>query len=265
MIFPDFPTKKEFQDWLYENKSLVMTHKKNAIKHGDDSLTPVGVVNEYANKAESVNEDGTLKASLVINSCNIIDSHFDLHVNGIWKKSVSENKNFFLLQEHQMKFDKIIADSVNNNLKAVIKTFTWKELGVKAEGSTECLVFESDIPSDRNDYMHSQYAKGYVMNHSVGMRYVNMFFCINSEEKYWAEEKKNWDKYIKMAVNPEQADRFGYFNAVTEAKFIEGSAVVIGSNKATPVINIEPSKTDTQKTEPSNDTQKTSSLKLFLS
>jgi len=264
MTLPEFPTKKEFQDWLYENKSLVLTTKKNTVKHGDVSFTPINVVEEYTSKAEVVQDNGILKAELVINSCGIIDSHMDLHVDGLWKKSVSENKNFFLLQEHHMEFDKIIADSVKNNLKAVIKTFTWKELGVKADGSTTCLVFESDIPDDRNPYMHSQYAKGYVMNHSVGMRYVNMFFCVNSEEKYWAEEKKNWDKYISKSINPEQADRFGYFNAVTEAKFIEGSAVVIGSNRATPTINIESAKSATQITEPSKDTQKQFN-KLFLS
>jgi len=74
---------------------------------------------------------------------------------------------------------------------------------------------------------------------------------VNSEEKYWAEEKANWDKYYPMVMNKEMADEYGCFWAVTEAKFIEGSAVVLGSNSATPTISVQQ-----EKTEPSEDTQK---------
>jgi hypothetical protein len=85
------------------------------------------------------------------------------------------------------------------------------------------------------------------------MRYVKIDLAINSEEKYYADEKKVWDKYIDEVANRDEAEKQGYFWAVTEAKAIEGSAVVIGSNQITPTLeveekNIEPSK-DTQKTE----------------
>ena len=36
---------------------------------------------------------------------------------------------FFLLQEHDMSFDKIIADSVNDGLKAMTENISWKKLG----------------------------------------------------------------------------------------------------------------------------------------
>jgi hypothetical protein len=36
---------------------------------------------------------------------------------------------------------------------------------------TEALVFNVEIDKDRNDFMFNQYAKGYVKEHSVGMRY----------------------------------------------------------------------------------------------
>jgi hypothetical protein len=65
-----------------------------------------------------------------------------------------------------------------------------------------------------------------------------------------------------MVVNKEVADTKGYFWAVTEAQFIEGSAVVKGSNYVTPVLSITENKQDieadnvTSTTEPTNVTQK---------
>jgi hypothetical protein len=52
-----------------------------------------------------------------------------------------------------------------------------------------------------------------------------------------AEEKENWDKYIGKVANVEQAEEEGYFWAVTEAKIVEGSAVLFGSNRVTPTLS----------------------------
>ena len=78
----------------------------------------------------------------------------------------------------------------------------------------------------------------------------------------YSSEKANWDKYYPMVANKELADQKGFFWAVTEAKVIEGSAVVKGSNECTPVMEIEIEKQNieadpiTSNPEPSNDTQK---------
>jgi hypothetical protein len=94
--------------------------------------------------------------------------------------------------------------------------------------------------------MLNQYANGWVKNHSVGMRYVKLDLAINSEAEWNKEEKAVWDKYYSLIANKDVADEKGYFWAVTEAKIIEGSAVVMGSNSATPTLN--------NKQEPSDDT-----------
>ena len=103
----------------------------------------------------------------------------------------------------------------------------------------------------RNEFMFNQYAKGYVKNHSVGMRYVKLELAINSESKWDVEEKEIWDKYIDDIANKEVAEERGYFWAVTEAKIIEGSAVPIGSNTITPTLEVE-----AKNNEPSKDTHK---------
>jgi hypothetical protein len=243
---------------VFKNKDLLITQKLNALKRGD--VIVGSILKEEANteviKAEGDNvetiDTNVLNVKAVINTTNVIDSHMDCHIPGLWKKTLSETKLFYLLQEHEMDFDKIIAESVNDDLKAYTQSIAWSKLGQTFEGKTEALIFEAKIKADVNPFMFDLYKRGRVLNHSVGMRYVKIYLCINSNEATYAAEKDNWDKYYTEVANKEIADEKGYFWAVTEAKVIEGSAVVKGSNQYTPTLEIE-----AEKTEPSIDTQET--------
>jgi len=254
--FPDkeFATKEDLFTALRENKSLLIAQKKMITKQADSAFHYVGIENEKGEiiKAELTNEAdiSKLKGVLVINTTNLLDSHGDVHLKGIWKKSVKEQKNILLLQEHKMTFDHIISDSVS----AKVKTMNWKDLGFELEGDTEALIFDTEIDKNRNEFMFSQYSKGYVKEHSVGMRYVKLELAINSESKWDVEEKAAWDKYYPEIANKELADQRMYFWAVPEAKVIEGSAVVKGSNFATPTISISAVKdTAIETQEPTNE------------
>ena len=102
------------------------------------------------------------------------------------------------------------------------------------------------------------------------MRYVDIFMCVNSGEQWAKEEKENWDKYYPEIINKDVADSMGYFWAVTTAKIIEGSAVVKGSNYATPTISVkeqEPPKGTPDKIETSrqSDTVSINEFKEILS
>lgn len=215
---------------LREKKHILVAEKKATVKHTDVMfITSTG--EGSAEKSES--ELDSLKLKLVLNTTNVMDSHDDVHMVGIWNKTLKENKQFYLLQEHKMQFDKIIS----SDAKAYTSTMQWSDLGADFVGETQALIFDVEISKDRNPYMFNQYAKGYVNNHSVGMQYVKIALAMNSDSKYDEEEKKNWDKYINEVANKEQAMQRGYFFAVTEAKLIEGSAVPIGSNRITPVLS----------------------------
>ena len=235
----EYESKEEMYKALVENKSSIIAQKKMQTKEAD---TVSFVVNNNVSKADPIISDTSkISAKLVINTTNVMDSHSDVHLKGIWNKSLKEQRNLYLLQEHQMKFDKIISDEV----KASAELMTFKELGSNLKGDTEALIFDVGIDK-RNAFMFGQYAKGYVKNHSVGMRYVKIEMAINSEDKWSIEEKEVWDKYIDEIANKEQAETQGYFFAVSEAKIIEGSAVPIGSNTITPTLNTEAVK-DTSK------------------
>lgn len=262
--FPDrqFSTKEELYSELKKNKNTLISQKKMITKESDafGHFVSVENKNKFSNKTENIYtpELNTINAKLVINTTNLMDSHSDVHIKGIWNKSIKESKGSMLLQEHAMKFNMIISDDV----KAEVKKYNWKNLGIDLKGDTEALIFNAKIIKDRNPYMFEQYAKGYVKEHSVGMRYVKLELAINSENKYDVEEKAIWDKYIDQIANKELAENQGYFWAVLEAKFIEGSAVVKGSNYATPTISVQAEKSLEQNNEPRNHSQ--TKRKIFI-
>lgn len=230
---------KELFDFLIKNKSVLLAEKKYNVKHSDSFHSNVSVDRDgHIVKSAPINKDdiSSITVPCVINTTNIMDSHKDVHLPGLWKKSLSESKDLYLLQEHSMTFKGIITDKVN----AYTKTISWKELGLNAPGETQALVFEATIPKSRNEFMFNQYKDGLVKNHSVGMRYVQIEMAVNDED--YKEEFAVWNKYIDQIVNKEEAEQDGYFFAVKEAKVIEGSAVPIGSNRITPVLE---TKTDT--------------------
>lgn len=258
-----FETKEDMFKYIKENKDTLIAQKKFEMKRADAfSYSPTFSFNKESTEKALSNPADLLKLDklnikTVINTTGLLDSHKDVHIHGLWKKTLSENKQRYLLQEHKMKFDHIISDKV----KCYTENISWKELGVSFKGETEALIFDSDIEKSRNPYMFEQYANGYVKNHSVGMVYVKLFLCINSKENYLAEEKDNWDKYIGYVVNNKEAEEIGYFWAVTEAKLIEGSAVPMGSNWVTPTLDITESKiepditTQKQNNEPLSNTR----------
>lgn len=233
---------------LKENKAILIAEKKASMKMADAIVLEPIFEDVLINKedSETKTDPTKLKLKVVINTTNILDSHGDVHIKGLWKKTLNENKNLFLLQEHQMKFDKIISDKIQAYTEPY--DHDGKEL--------EALIFETEINKDRNEFMFDQYRKGFVKNHSVGMRYMKLELAINSTDNYFREEKEIWDKYIDDVANKEKAEEQGYFWAVTEAKIIEGSAVVIGSNQVTPTLLVDEPSKDTPNTEPTIVTQK---------
>ena len=232
----EFATKKELYKFLSENHDKLIAQKKAVKKEADCPIMVEPVIvhdkNGTASKAAigDVSNLKSLKVVNVINTTNFLDSHNDMHVPGLWTRSLQNNKMIMHLQEHEMEFNKVIADG--EQLKSYVKNYTWVELGYDYEGTTEVLIFESEILKERNEFMLNQYAKGWVRNHSVGMQYVKLDFAINDED--YPNEYEAWKKYYQMMANKEMADERGYFWYVLEAKLIEGSSVPLGSNAATP-------------------------------
>ena len=254
----EFSTKEELFKALIENKKELVSIKKSATKNADAVSfgyldTSIKIDTNKEDLPNQLQNPESLNVKVVINTTNFLDSHGDVHVNGIWNKSVKDNVTFLHLQEHEREFDKVITDSA----KGYVQSMTWKKLGLSYEGKTEALIFESTIDKKRNEFMLNQYANGWVKNHSVGMRYVSLELAINTEAEYDKEYKALWDEFYPVIANKETADEKGYFWVVKEAKIIEGSAVVMGSNSATPTLENKEEAVliDTLDNEPLQDTQ----------
>jgi hypothetical protein len=247
---PENLTGKELFEFLKKNKSLLITEKKSAIKKADAFCIQKLFVNEKGDIVKAYepidNTASVIKATTIINTTNWLDSHDDVHIPGLWKKSLSENKELYLLQEHKMTFEGIVTDQV----KAYTKKYSWADLGYDAPGITEALVFENTIDNERNVFMFDQYRKGYVKNHSVGMQYVLIELAINESDEYYKEEFAVWNKYINDIANKDEAEAQGYFWAVKEAKAVEGSAVPVGSNRMTPTQSVERVKNNSTEEQP---------------
>lgn len=250
---PDFQDKRQLIDWLISNKSALIAQKRSAVKHADSISYYPQLVNDKGEtvKAETITIAPTkLKVRSIINTTNLLDSHGDVHLDQLWNKSLKENKGIYLVAEHDFGYKGIISD----NVKAFAKQMTWHELGLNMEGSTQALVFDSVVDKNDEDYpsakdYFTRYKNGKVKNHSVGMQYVKVDLAVNDDR--YDKEFSTWNKYFDRIGNKEDALDQGYFWAVSEAKIIEGSAVVRGSNYATPTQSVSETKE-----EPVNTTQK---------
>jgi hypothetical protein len=224
---------KERLKEIIANKDKLIAEKIGKEKHADGVIgSPVFITTKAVGGDE-------LRVKIVVNTTNLMDSYDDVHLPGMWDKSLKENRDVKHLQEHLRAFDKVIADG--DDLKAYTQMFEWMELGVDYQGKTQALVFESTIKPKRNPFMYDQYRNGYVKNHSVGMIYVKVLLAVNDED--YAAEHEAWEKYYPLVANKELADERGYFFVVKEAKLVEGSAVLWGANSVTPTLEItEPQK-----------------------
>jgi len=232
---PKFETQKELHDFLIKNHDDFIYQKKNAYKEADACGLSAIILNDDLTRKSETNDKKSIKVRAIINTTMVMDSHKDVHINGLWKKSLKENKRIRHVREHKSGFENIISDK--GDLKAFTKIYTWKDLGYDKEGNTEALVFDSNVKESRNPFMFKQYKDGNVDNHSVGMYYVDVKFALNSKEEDATELKAEYDKHINNIANKDEVEKQGYFWAVYEAKVKEGSAVTDGSNSITPTLS----------------------------
>lgn len=251
-----FEEKDDMLIALSKNLPDVIDAKKSALKFADGygvGITVEGATKEVINALKEITIKSfahveksidymkevnlpNLIVTVISNTTNFFDSHRDVHLDNIWNKTISDNKNGFdHLQEHKNGFANIISEGCKTK---VLKT-TFKELGFNHEGNTQALQHVSIIDPIRNLFMYNQYANNWVKNHSVGMRYVGeIIYCANTEVEHMKEYKENWDKYYSVIANKEDVDEVGYFWAIKQARLMEFSAVPKGSNPITPTQTI---------------------------
>lgn len=242
-----FEAKRHIHKYIHDKQNIIIASKKSIIKQADivdvissyqiEKRRKEGLNKEFFDKELITQDDdlenGVIRRKVIINTTNIFDSHQDVHINGLWNKSLAEYDDRAHLREHKDGFVNVISDG--DDLAAYTADFTFKELGFKYKGDTQALVFDSTIRKERNEFMYTQYLNGWVKQHSVGMHYVTVLPAIDNKD--YATEFKTYKKYIDRIGNIKDVEANGFFFAIKEAKALEGSAVRRGSNPVTPTMN----------------------------
>ena len=236
----DFATKKDFIKYLVANKAEIINLKKTAIKYSEVQLSlhdeeNIPVLKQLATRHKDDIASGVIKRTIIGNTYNWMDSHDDVHVNGLFGKSISERgtDKIWHLHDHEHK----ITAKVGKPVLFKEESLAWKDLGVDIPGMTMSLMMDSNIRKDLNPLVFGMYLSKEITQHSVGMRYIKVDLAVNDPEQ--KVEYAEWNKHIGNIGNRAKAEDQGYFFAVKEAQLIEISAVLAGSNELTPTMENE--------------------------
>lgn len=222
---------KQFIKDLVENKAEHINLKKAAIKHCQGGVTATLSL-KTALKGVYSNSEDKLERTIIGNTYLWMDSHDDVHAKGLFSKSIKERQNkIFHLHDHEFKR----TAKVGNPTNIYEKDISWKQLGVNKSGNTQALHMDSEIIKSYNAQIFDEYKNDLVDQHSVGMQYVKIDLAVNDED--YEDEFKLWVDNIDKIGNKEYVEEKGYFWFVREAKLIEISAVLLGSNELTPTLN----------------------------
>lgn len=233
----EFETKEEMFKELKDNLDLIIDKKKSEFLHSCDKGTAVS-----CKSLNGLKLDDAEKASLdmdndyyyiVVNSTNILDSHEDLHVDGIWNKSVQEQqgKNY-LVTDHELEINNVVVRK--EHIEMFVATVSFKSLGYPYAGNTQILVYKF-----RKDRVLIQSVKEWLesgdeIQASVRMRYITIEFALDSNDPEYATEKKRYEQYKPKIANIADFDYVYYFYIIKEAaNQRESSLVVAGSNHVT--------------------------------
>lgn len=244
----EFATKSEMFAELKSNRELIVAEKKAAIKFSDpiqyfvkQLLEGTGVTKAMADAegaAEVVGLGSTIYA--IINTTNFYDSCGDVHLDGIWDNSIKDQKGkLYYVMNHDLKLGSVIA--YPKDVDASVVPLKWSDIGQDFTGSMQALIYAVKLTEAANkDALTAITTKQDIQN-SVRMGYINMILCIDDSSDDYKQEKANFDKYLKVVANKQDAQDDGYFWAIAEAKIVkEGSACLFGANEATPILYNDP-------------------------
>lgn len=265
----EFATKRDMFIALKENKDTIIGIKKSAVKFSDPiSFTAKDISATKAEKSDSTVKIGDFIYP-VINTTNYLDSHGDVHLDGIWNKSLTEqNGKVYYIINHELEIGKVI--SYPKDVTPMVMDMSWKELGLPYEGTTQALVFKARLTDKSNPDALKAIIDKEALENSIRMMYVSMKLCIDSNDEELKEEKKDFYNYLPIIANKETVIERGYYWAITEAKiFKEGSAVLFGSNDATPILynldkDIDPEDSSQDKADPAEPVDKTQVIHFDL-
>ena len=221
------------------DKKEALLLKKNALKFSDAPvLSPIlkNLKEDEPNKALlerdlPLDKEDAVYRTLIANTYNYMDSHDDVHLNNVFKKSLEETKKLFLLHDH--KFE--VTAQTGNIMKAYEQEGRFIYYGYNSPLDTQALLLDVEIEKAKNELVFNEYKEHRINQHSVGMYYVKIDLAIDNQDD--KEAYALYRKYLPQIGNADEVEKQGYFFAVQEAKLKETSAVLQGSNPLTGIFD----------------------------
>lgn len=263
----NFESRAEMFKALRESHEDIISWKRAMIynsKKGDEEKCSVKAMvldhSKLKTQVKGIDIDDNYNY-IAVNTTKILDSHSDLHINGIWNKTVKEQQGkVYLLLDHEIG---LMTTAVRKeHIEIFVAEIPFSILNKSYEGSTEALIYKFRKDKVINKIAADWLESGDDIQASVRMQYVKILFALNSKEDEDKEFKKTYDQYINQIANKaEFKNEIDYFWVVLEAKnILESSLVLFGSNNVTGQIEEgskhQPSNdTDKEYNEPSNDTR----------
>jgi hypothetical protein len=219
---------------IKRDKLDIIALKKGAVKYCDPIQATVKDFKPIEDTTKGIlphDEPHVIYRTLIANTYNYMDGHDDVHLNGIFAKSIAETKKIFLLHDH--KFE--VVAQIGSIISAYEQSGRFQDFGLNIQKDTQALLLDVAIERVKNQLVFDAYSRKEIEQHSVGMQYVKIDLAIDD-----STDKEGFALYHKLLPiigNAEEVEAQGYFFAVSEAKLRETSAVLMGSNPLTGIYN----------------------------
>ena len=248
-----FDNRTDMLKALYENKDKIISLKKSQVykSHEKCNNFEVRFYHEATKKVYCSKglmelkglDEGFLYP--VISNTNYVDSHKDAHLDNSMNRTVKnqQGKVHYAL-DHKLEVGKIIA--YPDAVEMMIKDLSWTSLGKQYKGDTQCLLFKTSIQKYTPKEAIEMIELKLPAQHSIRMRYFQVELGIKDRSDDWEDANKEWDDNIEKIVNKDDILEDGYIWFVKELGIVnEGSMLPLGSNDATPLLQIDELKQNT--------------------
>lgn len=232
----EFDTEDALFSALKANKEDIIALKRAKIaKSCDKGLGITAKSLDFHRNTETVKDLAIDEEHyyIVVNATKILDSHGDMHTNGIWKKTIKDGqgKNY-LVADHKLEMDKVIARK--GDIEMLTAEIPFSMIGKSYEGNTEALIYKVRKDKIINLTAKEWLESGEEIQASVRMRYITIKLAMNSQREEDKEELKTFTEFYPQIANKGDFESIPYFFVVSEAENVkESSLVLFGSNSST--------------------------------
>ncbi|AGO47377.1 structural protein [Cellulophaga phage phi19:1] len=235
----EFQSKELMFAELKANKAHLIASKKAQILKSFEKGTAIAAKSMDVSKIEctkSIEMDDNFYY-LAVNTTNVLDSHQDLHVKGIWNRTVKNQQGLnYLVLDHEVKVSTTVVRK--EHIEMFVAEIPFAAIGKSYKGNTEALIYKFPKDKVKNQEAKEWLESGDALEASVRMQYVKVRLAMNSDSKDDVDEKKAYDETIDVIANKADFESIDYYFIIEEAKNVmESSLVPFGSNGATGQIN----------------------------